>query len=293
MSHPERPTFISQDPNHGGSCIHNGKQFGWLNCTPTATAMLIRQATLGKETPTGCDIRILTGDWSGGTMLSQCAEAARDEYGIKMTVRVGSNFITPKDLRDLLEAGHGAVIQGNAIAMVDTPQQSTAGRVNHAVYANEMSGSRVLVYDPARSNRHASFGKVTAGPQWWDWDLMLEFMAELRPWGDDDPRKLGRGRAYAGYGPDMEPHVHLRFVGSHGTNPLPRTFVVQSPVPRERANVRQGPSRRYDVIRTKPNGSEFVAWQRTDQGQKLAGSSTWWGNHTGTRWMHDSSLKEK
>lgn len=293
MSHPERPDFISQDPNHGGSCIHNGKQFGWSNCTPTSTAMLVRQATLGKQTPSGCDIRIVTGDWSGGTMLSQCAQAAKSEYGVTMKVYVGSNVIRTSDLHDRISAGSGAVVQGNAIAMVNTPQQSTAGAVNHAVYVNEISGSRALVYDPARSNRISSFGKVTAGPQWWEWELLLEFMASLRPWGDNDPRKLGRGHAYAGIGPDMEPHVHLKFAGSHATSPLPRTFTVQSPVPHQRANVRTGPSNKYPVVRTKPNGGSFVAYQRTDKGQSLAGSSTWWGSHTGTRWMHSSGLKAK
>lgn len=293
MSHPEQPPFLSQDPNHGGSCVIRGRQFGWLNCTPTSMAMMVRRATLNEERPSGCDIRILTGDTDGGTMLSQCAGAARDEYGVDCSVRVGSNFIEPSELKDRLNAGRGAVVQGNAIAMVGTRQQSTSGRVNHAVFVNQVSstGKGVLVFDPARSNRHASFGKVEAGPQWWSWDLLLEFMSELRPWGDGDPRKLGRGRAYAAIGPDTEPHAHLRFQ-AHDTDPQPRKLIVKSPVPGERINVRKGPSSKYPKVKTKPNGDAFFAWQRTDKGQEMAGSRTWWGNHSGTRWVHDSGVRK-
>lgn len=298
MSHPERPRFLTQDPNNGGSCVHNGRQFGWLNCTPTSTAMLVRQATLGDETPSGCDIRILTGDWDDGTMLSQCGRVAEDEYGVPVSVRVGSNFAEPSDVKGWLRAGRGVVIQGNAIAMVNTGKQSTNGAVNHAVYAQELverqgQQDHVWVYDPARSDRRAAFGKVEEGPQLWSWDLLMEFASELRPWGDRDPRKLGRGRLYAMVGPDVEPHVHLRFQGSHATSELPREFVVRSPVPGERVNVRKGPSRQYGIVKTKLNGSTFAAWQRTDRGQEMAGSRTWFGNHSGTRWVHASGLEAK
>lgn len=293
MSHPERPAFISQDPNHGGSCVHNGREFGWSNCTCVAMATLIRQATLGRQTPDGCDIRILTGDWSGGTMLSQVAEVAHDEYGVKVDVFVGSNFIDPDHVHELVRDGHGAVIQGNAVAMVETPHQSTRGAVNHAVYAQERRASdgAVHVWDPARSNRISSFGHVTNGPEWWSWALMLKFMAELRPWGDDDPRKLGRGRAYAAIGPDKEPHVHLRYAGSHPTATLPRKLTIVPAVPHERANLRSGPSTKYPVRRTLPKGAIFNAYQRNDKGQELVGSRTWFGGHGGGLWVHSSNVK--
>lgn len=297
MTVPQRPVMLVQMPVSGTGCIINGREFGWLNCTPTGVAMAVDKATMGRNRTSGCAIRRMTGDTSGGTTLGQCCGAATDEYGITIDVRTGPRVCTPAYAAGQAQHGHGFNLQGNSGVLVGTKFRSTGKGVNHNVYVNEVRGGVVgdpeegLVYDPAANGRKAGWGTAALSPDWWPWWLIKSFAAALRPWGDDDPRKLGPGKFYAAIFPGTEPHVHLHFTGSKRTSPFPRAMTLHSTVRGHRVNVRSGPSTRYPIRSTPANGTTFRAYQVTAVGQLLAGSRTWYGDHNGTRWVHSSGIR--
>lgn len=297
MGIPARPHWQPQGP--ATRCMIGGKAFGWLNCTPTSFAMAMEKATLGRVRMTGCDVRKQTGDLSGGTMLSQCAAVAH-KHGVEVEVHAGSGVVSPFTVAIWLHNGRGVVAQGNTSALINTPFRSTQGGVNHAVYINEGRGwkqtgdgkwypSEVLVYDPAADGRKRAY-HVDQGPSWWPWSVALAFFAALKPWGDNDPRRLGLGKVYCAQFADTEPHVHLRYAGSVRTNPFPRPMTVRPPSGTYQ-NVRSGPSTSYGIVTKLKSGTPFTAYQQNPKGQLLAGSRVWYGDHDGKRWIHSSGLK--
>lgn len=299
MSIPARPAWQPQGP--ASRCKIDGKEFGWLNCTPTSFAMAMEKATLGRVRLTGCTVRKETGDRLGGTTLAQCAAVAK-AHGVPVEVHAGSAVVNPFLVGSWLHSGRGVVAQGNTSALLRTAFRSTGGGVNHAVYLNEGRGwkqnasgqwypAEVLVYDPAADGRRASWGRADQGPSWWPWATALAFFAALKPWGDQDPRRLGLGKVYCAQFADTEPHVHLRYTGSERTTPFPRTMTVKSPAAGRKVNVRSGPSTSYGVVGTLATGATFVAYQQNPRGQSLAGSRLWYGDHNGTRWVHSSGVK--
>jgi hypothetical protein len=296
MTQPMVPVHQFQGP--ATNCVIRGKALGWLSCTAYSMAMLIDRATLGAKRPSGCDVRWHTGDIDGGLRLSQVAAVAEREYGVDIEVRVGSNVCSPTYAAGKLRDGHPVLLQGDAIAMVDTRFRTTAGSVNHAVLLNDGRGwhlsggvwvpSEVRVGDPAAGGQRSSWGTAPKGFQWWPWALVLEFAAKLRPSGDS--RILGPGRWYAGIGPDTEPHAHLAFRGIE-TTPMPERFLATAPTGR-RVNVRSGPSTQHPVVFTIASRHEVLAFQYTPSGEELNGSRRWFGDHSGTLWVHDSGLRK-
>ena len=106
----------------------DGGPFAHANCTLAAGAMLARLG-FGIVT-TGSILRTLQDDQVGGTGLDDLATALFRGYGV--TINLGS--ITPSQLRSLLTAGYGVVVQGR-YAEIPGPlrlQPSFAGP--HAVY---------------------------------------------------------------------------------------------------------------------------------------------------------------
>ena len=260
--------------------------------------MEIDRSTLGRKRPTGCQVRRYTGDTIGGLTLPQVAKVAREKYGVAIEVRVGSNVCTPDYAAGQLRRGRSFGLQGNTVALLKTAFRSTTSGVNHFVLVNEGRGwyktgsglwrpKEALVYDPAADRRRAG---IADGPDWWPWQVVLNFAANLKPWGDRDERVLGYGKFYAGLGPDTEPHVHLHYTGSVRTSPFPDAMTIKSPTTGRRVNVRKGPSTAYAVVTTLASGTHFAAYQVTRQGQELAGSRVWYGDHNGARWVHSSGI---
>jgi hypothetical protein len=267
---------------------------GWLNCTPTSFAMAMEKATLGRVRVTGCDVRRQTGDLSGGTTLWQCRTAA-EHWGVKCDVRAGGNVIAPTGLAVRVSNGQGAVVQGNTSALLATKFRSTGTGVNHAVYLNEVRGGSStspregLVYDPAADGRVAGWGTAAKGPQWWPWATVLNFCAALKPGGDGTSARLGPGKVYAAIFADTEPHVHL-YSGAVRTSPFPDKQIVNHRAPTGESAMRLGPSTAYKVAMMVPNGTPFTAYQYKPNGGTDNGTTGWFGNHDGNRWIHESDL---
>ena len=277
MNVPSRPKFQQQGP--ADNCVIGGKNMGWLSCTSYATAMGIDKATLGVKVPTGCAVRRLTGDTVGGTNLPQNAAAA-EKLGVKMALHVGSNVGSTSELAGTLHLGKGCVVQGGTKPVIKTKWRSTTGAINHAVYVNEVRGgttfvpAEALVYDPSADARRAG---IDQGPSWWPWSLVVDFAAALQPWGESDPRVLGKGRAYFGAFPDTEPHVHIAFGGKRTSPNFPDR--TRAAIDGTRVHSRPDTSDATVVDRL-AKGELFEAWQTT-VGPTFQGSRVWYGK---SRW---------
>jgi len=276
MSIPSRPRYQAQNP----ALSHD--PLGWLSCTAYSMAMGIDRSSLGAKRPSGRDVRAGTGDKTGGLTLPQVAHVAEAQYGVPVELHTGSRAATPAYALAQLRAGRGMVLQGNAGALLHTDFRSTAGSVNHAVYVNELRANLdALVYDPAADGRRAG---IDQGPSWWPWETVLRFAAALRPWGNDDPRVVGATRLYAGFLPDTEPHVHLRY-GAKRSDPFPDRCRIAYKDPRRMIVVRAKPSHTARIVDRVAVGSLWVAWQTVK-----AEGRTWYGSHDGDEWIASTRL---
>lgn len=286
---PYRPKFQQQGPD--SNCMIDGHALGWDSCTAYSAAMALDSTTLGHYRPTGCQIRALTGDVTGGLTLRQVTDAIQSRYGIYVPIYTGANVITPEKLAAFIRAGRKVIIQGNADAMIGTPQQSTAGPVNHAVMVNSVWGGTTVghpqyadVFDPAADGRQRSY-HVDQGPSTWPWSLVLKFCANLRPNGPGTPR-LGPGKVYAAVFPDSEPHVKL-YAGARRSTPFPDRTKADKPTVWVHAVPRVGDTHRlYKVEKDRLLvGHQYVT------GDSAWGSTTWLGNDDGTEWVPVGALR--
>lgn len=277
-----RPAFQAQGPDT--NCVINGHALGWDSCTAYSTAMGVDGHSGGHYRPSGCTIRRHVGDTTGGLTLPQVAKAVRELYAIDIHCYTGSQVIEPERLAAFIRAGRRSVVQGNAVAMVGSPFQSTSGAVNHAVFVNEVRGGSIdrpaeaLVYDPAADGRKRGY-HVDQGPSWWPWTQVLEFCAKLQPSGSGP--QLGPGKVYAGVFPDSEPHVKL-VPGGRRSAPFPDRARANEKAVWIHTNRKKGTkSRKYGVA----NGTLLVFYQYAP-GDSHDGSNLWGGNDDGTEWVH-------
>lgn len=104
--------------------------------------------------------------------------------------------------------------------------------------------------------------------------------------------KLDANVRFASFGltvpqpPPPKPAVKLRF----GAKALPKPTVKTIHVGGREANVRAKPTSQSRLLNTRKSGGKWTAWQVTNKGERLDGSSVWFGNRTGTRWLHESSF---
>jgi hypothetical protein len=290
---PNRPQFQPQNP------AKSGCKLGWLSCTCFACAMLLDIAFFGTKIPKGCTIRTKTGDTSGGTTLPQVDSVATNSYGVNLETHTGGNVASYEYAAKQLKAGRAFILQIGTHPLLSTKFRSTAGSINHAITIGEGRGwkknaagwyepKEVLWYDPAADGRHSY---VDQGPSWIPWWLVRQAAAALHPWGEDDSRTLGGNRMYAAFMPP--PKVRFRYGGTLAT-PTPDRVRVKSPVAGRSAVVRSRPTslaKEY-VVGPIANGTLWWAYQKT-RGVQPSGStsSLWYGDWTGTRWIHSSNIE--
>src|SRR3954467_14558687 len=298
MAVKKRPRMQHQGPDWRGK--HNASLLGWVSCTAYSMAMGIDASTVGGKRPTGCEVRMHTGDFVKGLTLSQVAAVAEATYGVEVRVRTGKHTIAPDKAWEQASLGRGFVLQGNCDALVGTPFRSTKGAVNHAVWVNRVRGGtpghpkrEARVFDPAADGRTAPWGKAVKGPSWWPWETLLAFGANLR---GDSGQKIGPGKLYAGFipKPPPAPKTGLKLIpGARKTTPFPDRTRANPPAG-TRVNVRTAPHSPdpAQLVARLSDGRLFVTFQRIDDGAQPGGSSSrvWFGNEDATEWIHASGL---
>lgn len=290
----KRPAFQHQGPDN--NCVIDDVALGWVSCTAYAMAMLIDAATDGTVRPKGCRVRrrVTPRDVERGLTLRQVADVAEREYDVVVSVRTGPNAIPVAKATQRIRRGRGFLLQGNNVAF-------GLGNANHAIYVHQVRGgtpespAEALVYDPQRKHE-----------AWIPWHKVLAFGAALRL-NKAGTRVVGPKRLYAGFAPRPTPDaaelaalpppevkdgVELRF----GARRLPqRKRTVAKPPPGRRVNVRRTPRslEAQHIVDTLAAGELFVAFQRLDNGERPAGSTStiWFGNRRGTEWVHSSGLR--
>jgi hypothetical protein len=286
-----KPPVLTQGP--ATKCVIDGKALGWLSCSACGMAMGINSATMGAKHPPYCEVRRLTGDTSGGLTLPQVANVAQGVYGVKVEVRVGSNVCSPAYAAGRLHSEHPFGLQGNTAALLNSPFRSTGTGVNHFVHVERGKGwhssnghwlpSHALVYDPAADGRHVGWGTAAEAWDWWPWSQVLEFAADLHPWGENDSRVLGPGRFYAGI---IEPQFRAAHGGKRST-PYPDRTRARYDGVRVHSSPAIGATTTIDRLE---EGQLFVAYQYAT-GPEYAGSTRWAGSRNGRAWVHASRLR--
>jgi len=147
----------------------DGGPFQNANCTLAAGAMLARLG-FGIVT-TGSRLRPLQDDQAGGTGLDDLAQAIARGHG----QRIAWGAISPRQLRALLGAGYGAVVQGVYARVPDRLSLQPGFRGAHAIYVDAYgvgdggSPGAYYVLDPLARPRAAYEG------EWWPADVLEDF----------------------------------------------------------------------------------------------------------------------
>lgn len=249
-------------------------------CTWASGANGVAAVTGGAKQPTPDAIHALvpraeeqfpaTPGWS----LPDLAKAT-GRIGVAFVVRSGDGWDA---FIDALETGHYTVLQGDS-DQFDGTSCSGAFDGDHAIGV------------------HAKH-KVELEVRWWWTDDPIcstgrwEREDVLRRYAEDLSPTIRFGvfaQAVPAVAPPLPPAkpVVLRF----GARKLAKPVAKRIRVPKGRkANVRTAPRTNARITSHLASGSTFGAWQVTTKGQELAGSSRWFGNRTGSRWVHSSSF---
>jgi hypothetical protein len=261
----------------------DGSPLGGLNCTMAAGASFAYRHTVGRVKTTGAALRKLSRDTSGGTTLDQLAYALKRRgvsgfYGPYRGMPIRSFYAS-------LRAGHGAVVQGASKATKGTSwQASEYFEGNHAWYVARGRGwfasprgyqlpKEVHVFDPLGDGRRRG---IVRSPFWLPTYHFERFLALL----DLGSYKLGPGKVYALLTRNTDPHLH-------GVGQLNRVRFRVKPG----YNVRESAGGK--VIRRTRDGEVFDSWARISNGPPKGGSRTWYRDHSGRRWVHESARKKE
>ncbi len=113
----------------------------------------------------------------------------------------------------------------------------------------------------------------------WERDIVIRRYAE----------KLNHGIRFAVFATTIPtpppPGPTLRYGGKALPKPTVKVFDVDN------ANVRARPTTAAKVLNVRHRGGKWTAWQVTTTGEHVAGSSKWFGNKTGLRWIHESVVR--
>lgn len=257
-----------------------------MGCTPTSGANGANASTGGKTAKTGDEVLALVPQYAE-TDPSTPGWSARDlaramgRIGVPYEVRSGQGWA---GVVSALSAGCSVVLQGDSDQF---PGGTCSGAFDgdHAIHvhpATQMVGAlrQRWINDPICPtgrfeyeyilHRYAS--KLAAAGQI---DLFFGVFTTPVPKIVQPP-------------PAPKPPLHVTL--SYGGKRITYQRKVIS-VPRGRmANVRTRPHLNARVVSRLANGQIFKAYQRTTTGQNIGGSPIWYGDYTGTRWLHISAF---
>lgn len=255
----------------------DGSVHQYENCTMASAATAIDRHTLGTIKTTGARMRSCQGDKVGGTDLIDARDAWSNCWGQHLDVRLKISWST---FIAALKAGRGAVLVGWYSKIPVQYRGQVSANYGHAIYINEVrpTDGALLMYDPLRKN-----------PVWVPQIHIKRFAGAMRT----TIGPIGYGFAQAAFtkvtsivappAPSPAPTVKLRY---GGVKIAPNTFAAAAP-----ARQRRSPYiRRDNTVHVVVKGTKFKTYQRTNSGTNVGGSKVWYGDITGTLWMHKSML---
>jgi hypothetical protein len=135
-----------------------GSALGWKNCGAASGAMLADQATLQLTDPTPDAFRKLTGDFSGGLVISQIGSVLT-KLGVPNTVYDASDGYTFDKLVLDLKRGRFAVVNGDYGTVPDSLVGDRAFNGYHSEFWHAVTASGIVVGDPLCDGRRAGIPK--------------------------------------------------------------------------------------------------------------------------------------
>lgn len=249
-------------------------------CVPASLANGVGATTGGARRPAAGVIHALVAPHEEASPApgwnTEDADLAMQRYG--MAFHPVEGWAALKEAHD---AGHYIIVQGDS------------DRFSNSTCSGAFDGLHCIGAHPKETTIN---GKVA----WWIDDPICktgrwELEERIRVYADALPTPTIRGGIFDSkvpavpVAPPNPPTVVLRF-GGHKLTPR-QTKRIHVPAGR-RANIRKRPDRLQarDIVGNLANGRTFVAYQRTVTGVLLAGSRVWYGDQTGTRWLHSSSF---
>ncbi len=265
--------------------LQQGDPYGGVSCTAYAAAAVIAWDTAGVSGPSGRAVRKRTDEpipdpKNPGLTLAQ-VDAASRQFGVDLDIHYRIPWV---ELASHLAQGHAAVLQvsyGPIRASAFRGSSVFTGGHAFAVFPGWW------VIDPLADGRKAGLYR---GPGTYPEGLLREAAGDLVLKVDAKGHvleRVGDGYAYAAISP------HARKVASvvyrFGGQPKSRGRYATTAA----ANVRSEPHvRPGTLVRVARRGELFYVAQRTDSGDRVAGSRRWYGDATGTRWVHSSLVRE-
>lgn len=272
---PHVTQFEALDPLRGEACV------------PASVANGVGATTGGARRPSSTSVHRLipkaeeTNPTTPGWSIVD-ADRACAKMGIPFAPASGWDALEAAH-----DAGHYVIVQGDS------------DRFSDATCSGAFNGDHCIGVHPK--------AKVELGVEWWWIDDPIcktgrwEKKSTIRAYAEKYNSSVSWGR-FEGVVPQVAapappPTVVRRYGGvvSHGRKR------VAVPAGRK-ANVRTRPTTAAGLAKSRsgaplnggsnrlPNRTVVEYWQVTKTGQRLAGSRTWYGDRTGTRWVHSTTF---
>lgn len=207
----------------------------------------------------------------GGRRHNAGSTAAELLKGLDLALHVDVDSVAASSIPGRLRAGYAVTV---SLAYEELPEglKVQGGAFGHSVclFGWREEGDLAGYFDP--------LWPQGAQGAWWPW-------AELRGALWSSGHLTTKAKRPTTPPPPPPPSVTLRY---GATRYGPRTATVRG----DRTHVRTSPYTRSDNHRRWLDaGAHFAVAQRTTRGERVAGSTTWYGNAAGTEWMHSSVVR--
>lgn len=251
----------------------DGSRYAGENCTPASGANGANASTGGRVNKTGGAIRSLVPRWaetdpSNPGWSIPDLDKAMGKLVVGFDNRSGRGW---SHLVSALNAGQYVVLQGDS------------DRFSNATCSGAFNGNHAIGIHPAsrvvnlRRQRWINDPICKAG-RW-------EYESTIRAYGQKIATSLRFGVYTTAVPRQAAPAttVTLRYGGVKLSPAQNKRISVPAG---QKANVRSRPTSEATRVTSLANGTVWTAYQVTKTGQLLAGSRTWYGDKTGTRWLH-------
>lgn len=250
----------------------DGSRYASQNCTPTSGANGANASTGGRINKSGGQIRALiprsaeTDPRTPGWSLVDL-DRAMAKIGVPFDNRTGKGW----------SAILAALKNGNYVAL-----QGDSDRFSNSTCSGAFNGNHCIGIHPATRvvnlrRQHWIDDPICKTGRW-------EYDSVIKSYGAKLYYSMRFG-VFTNRVPRTSSSVTvtLKYGGTKLSPPQTRRISVPSG---QYANIRSRPTTAASVVGTLANGRTFTAYQVTKTGQTLAGSSTWYGDSTGNRWLH-------
>lgn len=151
-----------------GCTLCGGKRMDGLDCTPTATAMLLYRATQGRVDVSACHVRDMTDDCYDGTRLDQMVPVL-EHYGVHGVIYRPIRQTTLRSI--ILQNVYPVIVQVGYAPIAGTAVDCfhNSFHLGHAIYVSGGTSTAVIEGDPGANGRTVGSWTAPHGFQRMSW----------------------------------------------------------------------------------------------------------------------------